>query len=81
MSRFRKECDGKVKYSTRQEAEKGLHGFRHRIGSSSRYTVYKCSHCGSFHFGHEPYKQRNARRRKRRDKIPTYAQKYGKGPR
>ena len=55
----RRACEGKVRYASKDEAE--------RVGRALRLHAYACPHCSGFHNGHPPgpVKQGLAAKRKR----------------
>ena len=60
---------GKIPYATRAEAAKALAAFRQRKHLGDKADVFKCNHCGEFHWGRDrrasPEARRNRDERKR----------------
>lgn len=63
----RKQCQNKIRFATMNEAQQHMIGMKKRTRSETYYSVYGCSFCGGFHFGHQPssirQKETNARAR------------------
>lgn len=50
----RKECDGKTRYESYDKARDALYAMKRDKDDHSRMSVYKCSFCHKYHYGHTP---------------------------
>ncbi len=59
----RKACEGKVRYSSQEEA--GRHAGAATHIYHAYFTAYRCSFCGGFHIGKPPKEVRRALKMRR----------------
>lgn len=52
----RKQCEGKKRYSDKEECEYTMRKVRKKNPSWQRLNTYKCKFCKGWHFGHTPKK-------------------------
>lgn len=50
----RKQCRGKLRFGTEEEARASIVELTRRKGWQGHLSPYRCSFCGGFHFGHTP---------------------------